>query len=128
MKFKFDKFNPRRAMRGVEAASVVVDDPADQDGPCMLWMSKSDIGRNMIVFGRDQALVEAWDAYAAYEARASSANQDDLCRRDGRCQYAIECGMEGVGHCPRGKCAMPATLKRAEDMEPNDLGLSHWPC
>lgn len=67
MDFKFDRFNPRRAMRGVEAASVVVDDPAEPDGPCMLWMSKADVGRNMISFGRQPALVEAWDAYVAYE-------------------------------------------------------------
>jgi len=30
-----------------------------------------------------------------------------LCRSDGRCQYAIDHGAEGLGHCPRGKCAMP---------------------
>ncbi len=65
--FKFDLFNPRRAMRGAEAASLVVDDPDDPDGPCMLWMSKADVGRNMIAFGRDPALVQAWDAYEEYE-------------------------------------------------------------
>jgi len=30
------------------------------------------------------------------------------CRTDGRCQYAIEHGAEGMGHCPKGKCVMPA--------------------
>lgn len=30
-----------------------------------------------------------------------------ICREDGRCQYAIDHGAEGLGHCPRGKCAMP---------------------
>lgn len=29
------------------------------------------------------------------------------CRGDGRCQYAIDHGAEGLGHCPKGKCAMP---------------------
>lgn len=29
------------------------------------------------------------------------------CRLDGRCQYAIDHGAEGVGSCPAGKCAMP---------------------
>ena len=29
------------------------------------------------------------------------------CRSDGRCQYAIDHGAEGLGHCPRGKCVMP---------------------
>lgn len=30
------------------------------------------------------------------------------CRTDGRCQYAIDSGAEGMGHCPKGKCIMPA--------------------
>lgn len=30
-----------------------------------------------------------------------------VCRTDGRCQYAIDHGAEGLGHCPKGKCAMP---------------------
>lgn len=29
-----------------------------------------------------------------------------LCRMDGRCQYAIDHGAEGMGHCPKGKCVM----------------------
>ncbi|MBK6587908.1 MAG: hypothetical protein IPG22_06290 [Acidobacteria bacterium] len=29
------------------------------------------------------------------------------CRDDGRCQYAIDHGAEGLGHCPEGKCCMP---------------------
>lgn len=32
---------------------------------------------------------------------------EELCRTDGRCQYAIDHGAEGLGHCPKGKCAMP---------------------
>ena len=30
-----------------------------------------------------------------------------ICRNDGRCQYAIDHGAEGLGHCPKDKCAMP---------------------
>jgi hypothetical protein len=30
-----------------------------------------------------------------------------ICRNDGRCEYAIQSGAEGSGHCPNGKCAMP---------------------
>jgi hypothetical protein len=30
-----------------------------------------------------------------------------VCRSDGRCQYAIDHGAEGMGHCPEGKCCMP---------------------
>jgi hypothetical protein len=29
------------------------------------------------------------------------------CRTDGRCQYAIDHGAEGLGHCPQGRCCMP---------------------
>jgi hypothetical protein len=29
------------------------------------------------------------------------------CRADGRCQYAIDHGAEGLGACPVGKCCMP---------------------
>ena len=29
------------------------------------------------------------------------------CRDDGRCQYAIDHGAEGLGHCPEEKCCMP---------------------
>ena len=69
--FKFDCFNSRRAMRGAEAASLVVHDPADPEGDCMLWMSKSDVGRNIMAFGRDPALVQAWEAYEAFETGAA---------------------------------------------------------
>jgi hypothetical protein len=31
-----------------------------------------------------------------------------VCRPDGRCQYAIGHSAEGLGHCPQGKCCMPA--------------------
>ena len=68
MEFKFVEFNARRAMRGAEAVRVLAtyEDGTDD----LLWMSKSDIGRNIIAFGRDPALVQAWDAYVAYEAGA----------------------------------------------------------
>ena len=39
------------------------------------------------------------------------AKQKQLCRDDGRCQYAIDSGAEGMGHCPEGKCVMPAKQK-----------------
>lgn len=32
-----------------------------------------------------------------------------ICRNDGRCEYAIQSGAEANGHCPNGKCAMPAS-------------------
>ena len=36
------------------------------------------------------------------------AKPEQVCRDDGRCQYAIDSGAEGMGHCPKGKCVMPA--------------------
>ena len=35
-----------------------------------------------------------------------AVNNGTPCRDDGRCQYAIDHGAEGMGHCPEGKCAM----------------------
>lgn len=61
------------------------------------------------------AQVAALDALTAEQERlglyektepAASADADYPCRSDGRCQYAIDHGAEGMGHCPRGKCAM----------------------
>jgi len=50
----------------------------------------------------------------AEEALAATDDLDGLilchaepCRDDGRCQYAIDHGAEGLGHCPDGKCCMP---------------------
>ena len=41
------------------------------------------------------------------------------CRTDGRCQYAIDSGAEGMGHCPEGKCVMPVPVDVAA------LGIPH---
>lgn len=49
-----------------------------------------------------------------------TAVQPAACRDDGRCQYAIDSGAEGLGHCPAGKCVMPATptaVKEAGGLE-----------
>ena len=49
------------------------------------------------------------EAIAAWNRRAPAQPEPaaPLCRTDGRCQYAIDHGAEGLGHCPEGKCAMP---------------------
>ena len=50
--------------------------------------------------------------------RAALAQQDESrnqCRSDGRCQYAIDHGAEGMGHCPKGKCVMAQHTQPAED-------------
>jgi len=45
--------------------------------------------------------------------------QESICRDDGRCQYSIDHGAEGLGHCPTGKCCMPSTQK----LEPEQKGF-----
>jgi hypothetical protein len=39
--------------------------------------------------------------------RIDCMQKEPVCRTDGRCQYAIDHGAEGMGHCPTGKCCMP---------------------
>ena len=61
MKFKFIEFNPRRAARGAEAARVLaIDENGIED---LLWMSKRDIAKNMMAFGRCDELTKAHQAY-----------------------------------------------------------------
>ena len=42
------------------------------------------------------------------------AAQPEHCRTDGRCQYAIDHGAEGLGHCPPGKCVQPEQAQQSE--------------
>ena len=63
MKFEFVEFNPRRAQRGAEAARVEVTyDDGEKD---LLWMSKRDIAKNMMAYGRCDELTKAHEAYGA---------------------------------------------------------------
>lgn len=63
MKFKFIEFNERRAARGAEAARMEV---TYEDGESeWLWMSKRDIAKNMMAFGRCDELTRAHEAYRA---------------------------------------------------------------
>lgn len=43
-----------------------------------------------------------------YELTFGKKQPEQICRNDGRCQYAIDSGAEGMGHCPKGKCVMPS--------------------
>ena len=45
---------------------------------------------------------------AIYAIKEALEQPEQVCRDDGRCQYAIDSGAEGMGHCPKGKCVMPA--------------------
>ena len=62
MDFKFIEYNPRRNQRGAEAARVAVIEDGDEQ---WLWMSKADIVKNMMTFGRHPELVKAHEAYGA---------------------------------------------------------------
>ena len=58
---------------------------------------------------------------ALREALAEQPAQQ--CRTDGRCQYAIDSGAEGMGHCPKGKCVMPAQQEPEKDWDA--VGQAH---
>ncbi len=62
--FKFIEFNPRRAMRGADAARVEVTD-ADSE-PEWMWMNKRDLSKNIKLFGKHPELLKAQAAYAAF--------------------------------------------------------------
>lgn len=59
--FKFVEFNPRRRLRGAEAARVeVIYSDGESD---LLWMSVRDIKANIREFGQQEGLKQALDAY-----------------------------------------------------------------
>lgn len=60
IEFRFIEFNPRRAMRGADAARVAVIEDGEED---WLWMSKRDIAANLKQFGPSEALLKAKLAY-----------------------------------------------------------------
>lgn len=64
----------------------------------------------------DRATNAAWISWQASRA-ATPQSVERVCRDDGRCQYAIDHGAEGLGHCPKGKCAMPSAPTDAEWLE-----------
>lgn len=56
--WRFIEFNPRRAMRGAEAARVEIDPSGE-----WVWMSKRDIKLNIRDFGHHAELQKALNAY-----------------------------------------------------------------
>ena len=48
------------------------------------------------------------------EPEPASKTPKGICRTDGRCQYAIDSGAEGMGWCPEGKCVMPYNVEQPE--------------
>ena len=59
--FRFIEFNPRRAMRGKEAARVEVHYSGEE--PEWLWMSANDIMENIETFGGSPELQKALATY-----------------------------------------------------------------
>ncbi len=71
-----------------------------------------DMGWAYLDAARDAEPGKDWAfSHAGYRAMiaAAPAPVEIACRDDGRCEYAIQSGAEGNGHCPNGKCAMPAS-------------------
>lgn len=66
IKFRFVEFNPLRSMRGEDAARVEVMPIG------YLWMSKSDIEKNIKFYGPHPELKKALDAYKAGAAVTAS--------------------------------------------------------
>lgn len=62
-------------------------------------------------------LAEERDHYRHLWQRAQQAEPRNQCRRGGRCQYAIDHGAEGMGHCPKGKCVVAQHTQPAEDRD-----------
>lgn len=55
------------------------------------------------------------DAIEALREALAEPNHDYPCRSDGRCQYAIDHGAEGMGYCPNGMCVMVQHTQPDED-------------
>ena len=61
IQFRFIEFNPRRAIRGADAARVAVIEDGQE---YWLWMSKRDIALNIKQFGPSDELLKAQLAYS----------------------------------------------------------------
>lgn len=72
-------------------------------GPCQKSIDMPSIPATYVIQQR-WAEVYADGSGFPYNCKAW---EQKTCRDDGRCQYAIDHGAEGLGHCPKGKCVMP---------------------
>lgn len=74
MKFDFDSFNHHRYCRGADAARVLV---TQDDGETnLLWMSETDISKNVALFGPHFALLKAAGQYGVRIAPLVAAWRD----------------------------------------------------
>lgn len=58
--FRLVRYNPRRGSRGKAEVEVT-----GEYGRCLLWMTESDVEKNLIEFGHHQGLLDAKAAYKA---------------------------------------------------------------
>lgn len=63
----------------------------------------------------DFATLDKWIASSPQPEAAPAVAQVPQCRSDGRCQYAIDHGAEGLGCCPAGKCAYAIATEAPPD-------------
>lgn len=69
--FRFVEFNERRQQRGAIPCRVAYIEDGEEE---WLWMTKQDIAKNMMIYGRHPELVKAFDAYSTN----SSPNVQEL--------------------------------------------------
>ena len=98
----------------VEAAPWVIDAILELESKLSDHIKREVMLRDKIDWLRrygckdDLAFRVAQDALAATDdLKGLRLCHAEPCRDDGRCQYAIDHGAEGLGHCPEGKCCMP---------------------
>ncbi|QRD62667.1 hypothetical protein H8Z72_22665 (plasmid) [Xanthomonas citri pv. citri] len=66
VQLRLTEFNYVRALRGAPAARF---DICDAEGETWLWMSQSDIAKNIAIFGQDPELLKARAAYRSLSRR-----------------------------------------------------------
>jgi hypothetical protein len=114
----YDRRSLRATIAAIRAAEAALAAPANQahhvgDTKFEGWLSGHEPDRRD---GRTPrySKQDMRDSYWAGYSEASAAAPVAHCRDDGRCQYAIDHGAEGMGQCPKGKCAMPAPVAQCE--------------
>lgn len=91
-------------MRAYARAAVQADRAQRGEPVAWQWLNTAHFRKNVPA----SATWSQWRPLYASPPPAAQAEQGKACRTDGRCQYAIDHGAEGLGHCPTGKCVMPA--------------------
>lgn len=127
---------------GVQAAPQVVQLPAlpavcdgkEQDA-FETWArsERMDMSQHplhwLFLDARTDAARQGWKGGLTYAVMAVGAAlaAPTVCRTDGRCQYAIDSGAEGMGHCPTGKCVMPPPAGANDEVPEADMCAAQVP-